>query len=419
MEPAPQQTSRNYKWGLILMLFLSPGLYFVRLDGFLEPEPAYLNLLQRGQKRPAPSAYVTVSSLHSEQPLSVTPLWVMAGQTVTVTCRAEGPLQGAQNLSLRWMLKNGREGTISLQETAPGVFLASLPTDPSASLVKLICFDPQKSLWRPGFYAPLYLFSQGSRERFPHFLRSNPRPAVKTIVVNAMSGNSMGPSQLNAPMEEPLNFDRKTESPSLDYYWISQEGLKIKSEEIVAELDDVASTLKNYLRPLDSESKSVIYFKKRDVDGDIERHRKTVQGTADRQAIRIFASEAALIPVAVHELTHYYTQNVFINEKTAFIEGLAVFMEHSYANTLGDLHMRASRVSPVRCGLHAISSQQFYGIEGLWDRYLQSGSFVAFLVERHGIDPVLRAIAGTPLRRAFRKSEEDLCDEWTTFLHGL
>ena len=101
------------------------------------------------------------------------------------------------------------------------------------------------------------------------------------------------------------------------------------------------------------------------------------------------------------------------------VEGLAVALEvprgewtvHEWARAMKDLGLlpkAASLVEPA--GFFSAPAARAYGA---------SGSFLAFLLERRGPGPVLRAYAGTPFAEAFGVPPERMEGEWHAFLDAL
>ena len=98
------------------------------------------------------------------------------------------------------------------------------------------------------------------------------------------------------------------------------------------------------------------------------------------------------------------------------VEGLAVALEvprgewtvHEWARAMKDLGLlppAARLVEPA--GFFSAPAARAYGA---------SGSFLAFLLERHGPQPVLRAYSGTPFAEAFGMPIDRLESEWHSFL---
>ena len=101
------------------------------------------------------------------------------------------------------------------------------------------------------------------------------------------------------------------------------------------------------------------------------------------------------------------------------VEGLAVALEvprgewtaHEWARAMRDLGLlpeAASLVEPA--GFFSAPAARAYGA---------SGSFLAFLLERRGPEPVLRAYAGAPFAEAFGVPAARLEGEWHAFLDAL
>lgn len=101
------------------------------------------------------------------------------------------------------------------------------------------------------------------------------------------------------------------------------------------------------------------------------------------------------------------------------VEGLAVALEvprgewtvHEWARAMKDLGLlppAARLVEPA--GFFSAPAARAYGA---------SGSFLAFLLERRGPEPVLRAYAGVPFAEAFGAPIGELEGEWHAFLDGL
>ncbi len=101
------------------------------------------------------------------------------------------------------------------------------------------------------------------------------------------------------------------------------------------------------------------------------------------------------------------------------VEGLAVALEvprgewtvHEWARAMKDLGLlppAARLVEPA--GFFSAPAARAYGA---------AGSFLAFLLERYGSRPVLRAYAGTPFAEAFGEPIERLEAEWHAFLDGI
>lgn len=101
------------------------------------------------------------------------------------------------------------------------------------------------------------------------------------------------------------------------------------------------------------------------------------------------------------------------------IEGLAVALEvprgewtvHEWARSMKDLGLlppAARLVEPA--GFFSAPAARAYGA---------AGSFLAFLIEQRGPEPVLRAYAGAPFAVAFGAPMEELERSWHAFLDGL
>ena len=101
------------------------------------------------------------------------------------------------------------------------------------------------------------------------------------------------------------------------------------------------------------------------------------------------------------------------------VEGLAVALEvprgdwtaHEWARAMKDLGLlprAAHLVEPA--GFFSAPAARAYGA---------AGSFLAFLIERRGPRPVLRAYSGVPFAEAFGAPIERLESEWHAFLDGL
>ena len=101
------------------------------------------------------------------------------------------------------------------------------------------------------------------------------------------------------------------------------------------------------------------------------------------------------------------------------LEGLAVALEvprgewtaHEWARAMKDLGLlppAARLVEPA--GFFSAPAARAYGA---------SGSFLSFLLARHGAAPVVRAYAGVPFAEAFGRPIADLEGEWHAFLEGV
>ncbi len=101
------------------------------------------------------------------------------------------------------------------------------------------------------------------------------------------------------------------------------------------------------------------------------------------------------------------------------VEGLAVALEiprgewtaHEWARAMKDLGLLPAASTLVEpAGFYAAPAARAYGA---------SGSFLAFLLERRGPGPLLRAYSGAPFAEAFGAPLERLTGDWHSFLDSM
>jgi len=256
-------------------------------------------------------------------------------------------------------------------------------------------------------------------DRFPRVRHHD--AAITTTEVDALTSRGDELEEIKAPIGKPVRFDRRTESPSIVYLWRSEDGTSAEAEATVSFLEDAATAMKEYLRPDDTESKPMLYSMECSDCGDDRAPHDRARGVAGRHSINIQTTKQELREVAVHELAHFYTPGVArCYERPALCEGLAVFMEAALAGRLGHVHSEAARVASLADGmdLFEMDGAGFYRLSDLGGRYMLGGSFVGYLIERYGIDPVRSAVSGSPFRDAFRTTRVQLEADWRQFLRG-
>lgn len=265
--------------------------------------------------------------------------------------------------------------------------------------------------------SPFNGWTPANPERLPNI--SHRDAQIATSAADTIPPIGISYPEFNAPFSSPARFDRRTVSPSIVFYWRSEDGDQAAVEQTVAYLEDASATMKEYLHPDDFVSKPLVYYVKSDDPRRGAAPRDAARGAAGRRAIDIACPQQELRGVAVHELAHFYTPRLRrCYERPALCEGLAVFMKTALDGGLGRLHeeARATVISHDEPGLFEMLGEKFYRLSDLGGRYTLGGSFVGFLVERHGIDPVLAVFTGSPFQIVFHKTRPELEAEWRAFL---
>lgn len=403
----------KHAWfALALAVLAIPAFYLWRfdVDAALEPSP-------RADTRPRRAIAGTalgVRSLGLDGPLTVAPAAPKQGDVLFVRCRATDSLRGARSVVLRRTIDGASPVDLPMADAGGGFFAASVPTGSSTSRVGLLCFDPARRPAR-GVEGFVHLPSSEGAARLPRFPRRRKRAELETTDVHASMafGDDRGP--VATPMGKPVLFDRRTRSPALDYYWISQERSTLTSETAAALLDDAAADLKAYLQPAAADARPSIYVKRCAHCEEEGAPPAEYAGLACGEAITVVTSDADLLHTAVHEMTHFFTPGLErCHEHPQICEGLAVVAAGAYDGGLGGVQEEASRALKAGRGrgFLAMTREQFYAPDGLWERYMLSGSFTLFLVERRGIKPVLALIEGAPFKQAFGRPLAELEAEW-------
>lgn len=359
--------------------------------------------------RPRAAAPVWQRALRPDSPLSAAPEIGSPGKPVLVRCRADGSLAGALSLSLRWSARDGPERVVPMEVSGAGVFTASVIPGPTARGLRLVCFDPERPA-SPGWAGAVHLAVPAALARLPRFDRARPSARVHTAAVDAAQSIGSG----------AVSFDRLSESAGLRYYWRSSETGNASSEGKAAALDGAIGDLRAYLGVEADRAKPPIYVKAcPSCLGHFDP--RANYGQATRDAVIVETDDAAVVATAVHELTHYFTPDVeHCTTRPALCEGLAVFAAAAYAGRLGALQEDALRaLGPSEgLGLLDLDAERFYGPDDVSGLYSLSGSLVLDLVERHGARPVLAALGGAPIEKAFGRPRTQLEAEWRAALRG-
>ncbi len=135
-------------------------------------------------------------------------------------------------------------------------------------------------------------------------------------------------------------------------------------------------------------------------------------------------------PVLRHELVHALASafatgplrvpaRAGVLVSAGLVEGLAVAVDLPRGEWTAHEWTRAMRDLGLMPGLAGIIGPAgFFGAPPA-RAYTVAGSFLAFLLERHGAAPVKRVYGGTTFAQAFGKPLEALAAEWSAFLDGV
>lgn len=275
----------------------------------------------------------------------------------------------------------------------------------------------KKTVDVPAPYAPP-LDASGALAFGPRFPKGELKITAMTAAVDATRAIDVRVGDREIAMKRPVRFDRKTESASLLFYWRSEELADDEVKRFTATLEGAAVALKDYLDPLDKESKPAIYYQVcADCDSD-----EQAGGAAGRHAITLALPKEEMLETAVHELAHFYTSGRSgCSARPALCEGIAVFADAAFSGKLGRVHGVAKRSREPRAAssVFELTHHEFFFKDGLYERYMLGGSFVAFAAERHGIRPVLAELSGVPFPKAYGRPRSQAEAEWKAFLQSF
>lgn len=167
-----------------------------------------------------------------------------------------------------------------------------------------------------------------------------------------------------------------------------------------------------------------------------EDHKRRLIGASGTQIARPWASEIHIHgfsmphPILKHELAHVFAgtmatgpfkvpASAFVLINVGIVEGVAVAADwppgeldvHGWARTMRALGLApdlGKMLDPT--GFWAISSARAYTI---------AGSFVRYLVERHGMEPLRKLYASNDFGLAYGRSLDDLVEEWGAFVDAI
>jgi hypothetical protein len=367
----------------------------------------------------AAAAFVVLASLAMPawtETIVVSPDPAPLGASLTVRCRADA-VPGDGDIVVDWRdAARWPEARRVMKPIAGGWVETVVPTGEAVRADWVIC---RRAHGFEGQGAQVYLAPAAEIPNLPRFRRRVSSAAATTEEVFASMSFGQANGDLGSPISKPQTLDRKTSAPGVVLFWRARDrDASDDGRQDALRIAAAASDVRAYLGTGPDPETAEIYYIRRDAPPPAER--RDFAGVTGRYAIALVEPTLNMVDV-VHELVHHFTPDRSrCGLHPGACEGLAVFVQHAYAHSLGALHTTAAATVDgyPHLGFFAVRADYFYS--GLFEEhYALAGSLMGFIAQRRGAVAARRIAAGETPEAVLRLDADRLETEWREFLKGF
>lgn len=269
----------------------------------------------------------------------------------------------------------------------------------------------ERLISKNGVYAVTVPLTDGAYQykfRLPRLSGWLPDPNNPEMVDDGHAGFNSAIRVMGGRIDQPRPqklFDRKSESARFVIYWNSIEFSPDGMMDLIERAEGAFPGLARFLESETATRPVIIHY------------RKGLSANADGVTVgnRIYITRPAIDPsLLVHELTHALR----LGRSSVMSEGLATCMDSIYSGTLVGLHLavRDALAAKTYLPIRQIFYADFINNPNVHLCYTESGSFLAWLLDQHGMPVVLRLCRGESFESIFGTDLQDLERQYTDWI---